>query len=112
VHLYCYDEDQEGELWNAVGMSSDRLRKIARTELQLNCTAEMEHHVIVQPKKKQLLLNVHRYVGPLVLSSNDKHTLITFLETLGDVKCLHALQDGNFIAEYRQLIHNNVSLLQ
>lgn len=79
-------------------MSADRLKKIAKTELQLTCTAEMEHHVIVQPKKKQLLLKVHRYVGPSSLSANEKHTLITFLETLGDLKCLHALLDGNFIA--------------
>ena len=67
---------------------------------------------MVQPKKKQLLLKVHRYAGPTTLSTNEKHTLITFLETIGDLKCLHALQGGDFIAEYRQLLHNSVHLLQ
>jgi hypothetical protein len=71
----------------------------------------MENYVISQPKKKQLLLKMHRYVGATVLSHAEKHSLITYLETLGDFKCLHALSDGHFIAEYRQLIQNNISII-
>jgi hypothetical protein len=44
------------------------------------------------------MLKIHRYVGTTVLSSDERHSLITYLETLGEFKCLHILSDGHFIA--------------
>jgi hypothetical protein len=111
IMLYCYDEDQDGELWNDDGLEPDKLKRLTKMELQLNCTADMEKYTICQPKTKQLMLKVHRYAGTMPLQTADKHCLITFLETLGDLKCLHSLPDGDFLAQYRSMPQNNVSLI-
>lgn len=111
ITLYCYDEDQDGELWSDEGVDPDKLKRVSKMELQINCTADMENHTIVQPKTKQLIIKVHRFTGIAHMVTSDKHSLITYLETLGDLKCLHSLPDGDFLAQYRSMPQNNISLI-